>query len=61
MSVRRLVALGLKARNVLEWLERNLANAISPRLRHLVAFDLPRQLWHLPTPIPAVARQLLEE
>ena len=46
---------------VLIWLERTLAHAESRRLRHLTAFELSRQLPHLPAPIPPAARKVLDE
>lgn len=46
---------------VLVWLERALAFADARRLRQLTAFELSRQLPDLPTPVPPIARHLLDE
>jgi hypothetical protein len=46
---------------VLIWLERTLAHPASHRLRHLAAFEVSRQLPHLPETVPASARRLLDE
>jgi hypothetical protein len=47
--------------DVLAWMERMLAASTSPRLRHLTAFELARQLPHLPSPPPPAVQRLLGE
>ncbi|WKW13528.1 hypothetical protein Strain138_002858 [Pseudogemmatithrix spongiicola] len=55
------LAWGEDWREVLGWLDRMLAHAQTRRLRHLVAVELARQVPHLPSPPPRVARDLLDE
>jgi hypothetical protein len=43
------------------WINRLLAQAGSRPMRHLIAFELARQLPHLPSPVPPAARSLLDE